>query len=199
MTKTSIWNEVKRIDSTNPKAIDKAIKALNKSGRKFALSVHAALVAAVEHSVAHSDASKVTALWEACASYSNKRGLQYWISEFTHLTLQKDKAGVVKFLGRDPDTGNASYIFKLEGAETPFFDLQKTKEADEKAWDFVASAYALLSKAEKAEKAGKLDDKGKLLLNLFRDAAKAAKAANENAPAPASHLTAIEGTVAQAA
>lgn len=194
---TNIWNEVSRIDSTNPKAIDKAIKALNKSGRKFGLMVHAALVAAVEHSVMHSDASKVTALWEACGSYSNKRGLQMWLSEYTHLTLKKDAAGVTKFLGRDPETGTASYIFIIAGADIPFFDMQKVKDTDDKPWDFVASAYALLTKAEKQEKAGKLDDKGKLLLNLFRDAAKAAKAANENAPA-AEHLT-IVGTVAQAA
>lgn len=197
MTKVTIWDEVKRIDSTNPKAIDKAIKALNKSGRKFGLRVHAALVAAVEHSVAHSDASKVTALWEACGSYSNKRGIQAWLVAYTHLTMSKDKSGVAKFLGRDPEKGAASYIFLLEGADTPFFDMQKVKDADEKPWDFVASAYAMLAKAEKAEKAGKLDEKGKLLLSLFRKAAKEAKAANENAPA-AEHLT-IVGTVAQAA
>lgn len=199
MAKVTIWDEVKRIDSTNPKAIDKAIKALPKSGRKFALAVHAALVAAVEHSVAHSDASKVTALWEALASYSNKRGIQAWLTAYTHLTMSKDKAGVAKFLGRDPEKGTASYIFLLEGADIPFFDMPSVKSQDDKAWDFVASAYAMLTKAEKAAKEGKLDDKGKRLLAIFKATIEAEKAANANTFATPPAIEGQAVTQAQAA
>lgn len=171
---SNIWNEVSRIDSTNPKAIDKAIKGLGKTGRKFALLVHAALVAAVEHSVAHKDASKVTMLWDTLGSYGNKPALRRWLEKYTHLKLEKDKAGVTKFLGRDPEKNEASYIFILEGADVAFFDMPENAKADAAAWELATTIYNAMGKAERLNKEGKLSDKDKAVYSILYSALKGA-------------------------
>ena len=122
---------------------------------KLKPKLHQGLFSAVQHAVATQDTTLVTALWNGLGGEVNKgKGIATWLNTYTNLMLREGGDGLKQWLKPKKDK---VVTFKLEGIETPFYDMDAVNDANEKVPDFDKSILALIGKYTKLVKEGKVD------------------------------------------
>lgn len=146
------------LDYKNEKLIDAKIKSVanHYASRKGREDAQLVLIACCRHAVAHNDCSKLTKFWFALPGNAPHKMIKAWLEAFTTFSLRKDKAGNLKFIGRDAD-GKVAYLFNTNGIEVAFWDF-KAASVKNKKWDVIAKLETLLKTANKRVKEGKETD-----------------------------------------
>ncbi len=163
---------VKKI-AIDTKAINNEIAAVAKTSSALAPRIQACLAACSFHAVEHKDCSLLTNLWNSLGNSINKRnGINAWVRKYTSFMLTTDKAGVVKFLGK-----NKEYTFDTAGEFVAFYDMPEVDKMNSQPFDIIASLLSLVKRAEKASEKGEIKGtKPKALFNAIE------KLATEYAP-----------------
>ena len=162
MTNTFKYDaNVKKIP-VETKAINKEIASVAKSSAALAPRIQACLAACAYHAVDHKDCSLLTNLWNSLGNSINKRnGINAWVRKYTSFTLTTDKAGVVKFLGK-----NKEYTFATAGEFIAFYDMPEVDKMNSQPFDIIASLLSLVKRAERAHGKGEIKGaKPKALFN----------------------------------
>lgn len=176
------FNETPRL-AVDAKVIERKIALEAKASMTRAKSLHILLVACAHHMAENRDASLFDKLWAALANSVNKRGMSIWMREFTTLEFRKNKDGVFKWLGK-VENKQKLYAFKLEGEQTPFYEMEAVRKDNEKqTFDLGTAVGHMLERAAKLIKSGKATPATVAFYNALDPVyAKTQKAQKEEAP-----------------
>jgi len=200
------WNSNTKIDATNEKAIDKAIKSVIEgfSRKTVKENLHVALWACLEHAIAHNSADKLTKLYHTLPATVNKAGIMTYVETFSSFKYLKNKNGEKMFLGRDKDGKKPLFWLDQKGADHPFWDMPEVKKSQERLWSPSQALDNLISHGIKAVKDGKLAEAADRMLvsylaqnktKMLEEVARMVKEAEAKA-APASNVQELDRAAA---